>query len=117
MVGGKSIISHPQVDVTITVIDTNDHSPMFDLSSYTANLQEFNSLTNTSAVSVSQVVTVIHAIDRDGPGTAAGLVEYSITSGAVQFGVEMFRMEPSVSNKELKLAALLSPQSSHPSLL
>lgn len=51
----------------------------------------------TSAISTGQVVTTIHAIDRDGPGTAAGRLEYRITSGAMQFGEEMFRIDRSVS--------------------
>lgn len=87
-----------QVDVAITVIGTNDHSPMFDVSIYGANLQEFNSFTMTSAVSTGQVVTIIHAIDRDGSSTAAGRLEYRITSGAMQFGVELFRIDRSVSS-------------------
>lgn len=86
-----------QVDVAIVVIGTNDHSPMFDFSIYRADLQEFNSITMTSAVSSGQVVTTVHATDRDGTDTAAGRLEYRITNGAMQFGEEMFRIDRTVS--------------------
>lgn len=86
-----------QVDIDVTITGTNDHTPMFDDNGYSTNLQEFNSLTMTSTVSPGQLVTTVHATDRDGISTAAGRVEYRITNGAIQFGEEMFRIDRTVS--------------------
>lgn len=87
-----------QVDVVITVTGTNDFSPVFDSSIYRSSLQEFDSFTEISPIMPGHVIITVHATDRDGLGSPAGQLEYRITSGAVQQGVEMFSIpEPSVS--------------------
>lgn len=45
-----------------------------------------------------QVIITVRATDADGIGTAFGMVEYRISSGAMQLGVPMFAiLVPSVS--------------------
>ncbi len=88
-----------QIDVDITVTGTNDFSPVFDSSVYRSSLQEFDSFTGTSPINPGSTVIIVHATDRDGLGSPAGQLEYRVTTGAVQLGVEMFSIpDPSVSS-------------------
>ena len=88
-----------KVDVIITVINGNDNSPEFDSDNYTANLLEFNSLTRmNSGVSPGERIATVHATDMDSMTTLAGRLQYRILSGAMQLGVEMFRIpDPNVN--------------------
>lgn len=80
---------------------------MFDVSGYSDNLDEFNSFTMTSTVLPSQLVTTVHATDRDGISTAAGRLEYRITNGAIKFGVEIFRIDRTV--RQILALNLIAP--------
>lgn len=87
-----------QVQVIVDVIGANDFSPVFDLPRYNVALQEYNSFTSTSSISSGDIIATVHATDRDGPATAAGALEYRITNGATQAGIELFSIpNPSVS--------------------
>ena len=80
------------------MIGTNDHSPQFDFSTYRVSLQEYNSFTMNSPITAGSIISTVRATDRDGLSTAAGRLEYRITNGAMQLGVEMFTIpDPSVS--------------------
>ena len=77
---------------------TNDFSPQFDSTIYRLSLQEFNSLTRISPVVPGSTIAIVHATDRDGLGSPAGQLEYRVTNGGVQLGVEMFSIpDPRVS--------------------
>lgn len=94
--------SHPlQINIDVTVIGTNDFSPAFNSSTYSINLTEYDSINGRTPIQPNQVVTTVHATDRDGTGTAAGRLEYRILSGATQFGVLMFSIpDPTVSQQD-----------------
>lgn len=79
-----------QITVDIAVIGSNDHTPIFDQNVYNTNLAEYDSISLTSSISPGQAIVTVRATDGDGPGSAAGILEYRIASGAVQFGAEMF---------------------------
>lgn len=87
-----------QITIEITVVGANDHTPMFGQDDYSVNLQEYNAITMMTPVTAGQVVITVTATDLDDPTTLAGMLEYQILSGAMQFGVEMFSIpNPSVS--------------------
>ena len=65
----------------VSVIETNDFNPVFDVDSYSANVAEFDALLATSSLSAGDVVATVHATDQDGMETAAGQIEYFIFSG------------------------------------
>ena len=45
-------------------------------------------------------MATVLATDRDGPATAAGILEYRVSNGAFQLGVEMFAIpNPSVRSR------------------
>ncbi len=75
----------------------NDNTPMFGRDVYSINLVEYNALTQSTPISASAVITTVSATDLDDPTTLAGMVMFRISSGAMQFGVEMFRIDSSVS--------------------
>lgn len=90
MVKWSSNIIITQVDIDITVTGTNDFTPQFDSTIYRRSLQEFDAITRMSPVTPGTTVAIVHATDRDGPGSPAGMLEYRVSNGGVQLGVEMF---------------------------
>ena len=72
------------------MVGANDFNPVFDFNSYNASLQEFNAITMSSPISPGQTIVTVRATDRDGTSTSAGRLEYRITNGAMQLGVQMF---------------------------
>jgi len=62
-----------QITITITVVGSNEHAPVFDTDHYQTSIVEHDDLLNTS--NPSNVITV-HATDRDNDP-----IEYIITGG------------------------------------
>lgn len=89
---------HLQIFIDITIIEGNDNNPVFEFPTYTTDISEYNAIAMTSVHASGDVIITVRATDADGINTAAGMVEYRISSGAMQFGVVMFAIpNPSVS--------------------
>ena len=97
----------PQITVVISLIGTNDHSPIFDMPQYTANLREYHALEMTNGAAVNSTVQTVHATDGDGEDTPAGHVEYRIVSGNTINGEKIFEiLIPSVSGLAITLVTV-----------
>jgi len=93
-----------QITISITIVEANDHTPMFGSSSYAASLQEFNAITEATPVTTGQVIQILTATDLDDSTTLAGMIQYRIASGAMQVGVEMFSIpDPGVSSSPFQI--------------
>ena len=66
----------------VTVIDSNDFSPVFSQSRYTASISEFDEITGIPGIAPGSTIgSPVSATDADGTETLAGELEYAIASG------------------------------------
>lgn len=67
--------------MTVSVIDSNDFSPVFAQGSYVTTVTENDDLSGTPGIAAGSTIATVSATDADGTETLAGQIEYSIASG------------------------------------